>query len=201
MEKKKYKNSLLGIIFGIIQPIIFILINILMILMLTLSTTKIIELPGPLIDILIIILIGIIGLIFHPYIRKALYLISTTIICIICYYNIAYYNIYYSFYSISIEAENISIHPALMLFILLVLIYVIYEIISTIICLVTKSNELKIKWYIPSILSIVISIVLIFTFIFGFTEKDWNRLEKMWNREYIVEKFGIIVYTINDLIN
>lgn len=199
MEKKKYKNSLLGIIFGSIQPIIFLLINILMLLMLKLSTTQSIEFPGIFLDFTIIILIAVIGLILHPYIRKGLYTITTIILSIICYKNIAYYGMYSSFPSLSIEVEKLPSHPILILFILLVVIYIIYEIVSTIICLVTKSNELKLKWYIPTIITIPIVLILTLTFLFGFNEKDWDRLHKLWNREYVVQKFGIIVYTINDI--
>lgn len=46
---------------------------------------------------------------------------------------------------------------------------------------------------------IVSAICLSFSFITA-TRKDYSRLAKQWNRVYIVERFGIITYQFNDLI-
>lgn len=42
-------------------------------------------------------------------------------------------------------------------------------------------------------------LLIILTFSFA-TKKDYSRLTKLWNREYIVKRFGILLYQGNDLI-
>lgn len=32
------------------------------------------------------------------------------------------------------------------------------------------------------------------------TPTEWGRFGKLWNREYVVNKFGIYVYQINDIV-
>ena len=47
---------------------------------------------------------------------------------------------------------------------------------------------------------LIIGVIGLFMSISTLQAKDVSRLTKQWNREYIVERFGIIVYQINDMI-
>lgn len=47
---------------------------------------------------------------------------------------------------------------------------------------------------------LIIGVIGLFMSISTLQGKDVSRLTKQWNREYIVERFGIIVYQINDMI-
>ncbi len=48
--------------------------------------------------------------------------------------------------------------------------------------------------------TLIISFILLFINIATLESKDVSRLTKQWNREYIVERFGIIIYQENDII-
>ena len=47
---------------------------------------------------------------------------------------------------------------------------------------------------------LIIGVIGLFMSISTLQPKDVSRLTKQWNREYIVERFGIIVYQVNDII-
>ena len=62
---------------------------------------------------------------------------------------------------------------------------------------VVKKIEVRKKMILFSILVSLLG----FAYTFGSaTKSDYSRLAKQWNRVYIVERFGVIVYQVNDLI-
>ena len=47
---------------------------------------------------------------------------------------------------------------------------------------------------------LIVGVICIFVNISTLEPKDVSRLTKQWNREYIVERFGVIIYQMNDIV-
>lgn len=48
--------------------------------------------------------------------------------------------------------------------------------------------------------TIILAVVMIFITVSMMESSDYSRLKKQWNREYLVQRFGIYVYQVNDAI-
>ena len=60
----------------------------------------------------------------------------------------------------------------------------------------SKVERGKLRWISTTVVGVIL---LLFTLI-TMTKTDYSRLAKQWNREYLVERFGIILYQGNDLV-
>ncbi len=142
----------------------------------------------------------------YGYLRALLIFLS-----ILCVINSAYYTYYTSFTSItllSIVKYTTSIGDAIFKNVLQIKDFI--YLIAPIVFIVVKRRYVK-TGYLEKInyyrrhkkqgmgfLALgIISLVLFFT---TCTATDFGRLDKQWNREYIVMKYGIYIYHVNDLI-
>lgn len=161
-------------------------------------------------DLALIIIIGSFAFLFKPDKRYKYYRTWLIIISLLCIINSIYYIFYTSFVSFSLLATITQIETVgdslVEKFRVIDFIYIIFPILFHFIhksflndnyyFYVSKIEKGK-KAFASTILVGVI--VLSFTIV-GITGADASRLVKQWNRELIVQRFGIILYQGNDLV-
>lgn len=161
-------------------------------------------------DLALLIIIGAFGYFIKPKKQFQYYFIWLLIITLMCIINSVYYVFYTSFASFSLLAELGLVgevgDSVVEKFRVIDFIYVVFPILFYFIHtklkkgnyyhFVSKIEKSK-KMFVSTILAGVI--VLAFTLV-NITGTDASRLVKQWNREYIVQRFGIILYQGNDLI-
>ncbi len=138
-------------------------------------------------------------------------IIFTFIMTADCVVNAIYYENYVSFASFSLlstasflgDMDGAVITTLIHLKDVILIMPVIILPVVHIILLATKyydkieQLENKKRGFIHTIL---VSILMIIMTILLTTPSDYSRLKKQWNREYLVQRFGIYVYQINDAI-
>lgn len=157
-------------------------------------------------DLAFLILIGALGYFMNEKRRIIYYVVFSFILTLICTINSSYYTFYTSFASISLISttkfifavgdavtENVvklrdSVYP--IFFVVLVVGYILLS---------KKKNYKKVNKKLASntlLAGFIVSLVFATTL----TGTDIGRLVKQWNREYIVNKYGIYIYHVNDFI-
>lgn len=161
-------------------------------------------------DFALLIIIGAFGYFIKPKKQFNYYFIWLLIITLMCIINSVYYVFYTSFASFSLIAELGLVgevgDSVVEKFRVIDFIYLIFPVLFYLVHtklkrgsyyhFVTKIEKSK-KMFVSTILAGVI--ILAFTLV-NITGTDASRLVKQWNREYIVQRFGIILYQGNDLI-
>ena len=211
--KKTYRFSL-RFLHNNIMFFLFVLFNVLNGFLLRLLTANennnAFNLETILADFSIIVMIGSISYLMKN--KKYTYLkIMTWILSIICVINSAYYTYYSSFTSItllSIVKYSTSVGDAIFenvvqlkdfIYILIPLIFIfIHRRYNKMDYFKTTDYHEKDGNKVLAFLAVgIVSLLLFFS---TCTATDIGRLDKQWNREYIVMKYGIYIYHINDLI-
>lgn len=163
-------------------------------------------------DLVVILLLGSFAYFFKPKHRFRYFFCIGSILTAICIINAMYYKNYISFASISLLAtlselkgytdavvENI-IQPKDFLYLwqLFALLFVHLQLRKKEYYHKVEQMELpKIRF----LNTIVVTLILLGMFISMLTGTDISRLNKQWNRGYVVQEFGIYVYQINDVFN
>ena len=161
-------------------------------------------------DLALLIIIGSFGYFVKPKKQFNYYFIWMFIVTLMCVVNSIYYVFYTSFASFSLLAELGLVGEVgdslTEKFRIIDFIYILFPIIYLVVHTKLKKGsyyhfvakvEKSKKMFVSTILGGVI--VLAFTLV-NVTGTDVSRLVKQWNREYIVQRFGIILYQGNDLI-
>ena len=161
-------------------------------------------------DISVLVLIGAIGYFIKPKKQFIYYLSISIIFTLICLINSVYYTNYTSFASISLLAtakQGAEVAGALTEIVQFR--DFIYLIPLGLFVLINK--KLKGRGYfeyvekievgkVRAVNTLVAGLVILGIFISTLTGTDLSRLNKQWNREFIVMQFGVYVYQINDVI-
>ncbi len=161
-------------------------------------------------DLGIILIIGALGYFVKPRNQFKYYFSWIIIYTIICVVSSVYYTFYVSFASIG-ELASLSQMETVTgsLFEKLRFIDFIYVLIPILFYFVHRKLSATTYYYfldkVEKGKKMVVGTILVGTLCLGYsfgvaTGTDYSRLAKQWNRIYIVERFGIIVYQINDLI-
>ena len=156
-----------------------------------------------------IIILGSIGYLHKPRKQYAYFQSVLLIITIICTINAIYYTFYNSFVTINLidslgQVESVSGA----VFDKLSIIHAIYLLFPIILFLLHK--KLKNSNYFDKVEKLedckknfttvfLIGVILLGLNLLTLNPTDVSRLEKQWNREYIVERYGIILYQLNDI--
>ncbi len=163
-------------------------------------------------ELMIIIVLGAFGYLIKSKNKFIYFFIWILFNSLLCIGNTIYYEFYKSFLSINLlstasmiggvnDALFDKIRP-------LQFIYVIFPIIFYYVHSYLKkkkyyenTNNNRNKYYFKNSLKASISLFIIILLLMVLTSiQDFSRFVKVWNREYIVQKYGIYVYTISDLI-
>ena len=162
-------------------------------------------------DAVVCVFIGAFGYLFKPKNRFAYYMTFTIFLTAICMINSVYYTFYTSFASISMlsltqyigDVGDAVVENVLQL---KDLVYLIAPITMIIIHIKLKKKnyykkvELKIERKKMTIKTLSTAGVLLVLFLITLTSLDVSRFFKQWNKEYIVMRFGIYIYQVNDVV-
>ena len=204
--KKVLINNKLFVIFVAIN-----VINGMLLRMFTIGGNSLFALDALLSDLAFVLLVGSIGYLFKEKGRFIYLLIVTIILSALCVLNSAYYTFYTSFSSISLLStarfitdqgdavvENV-LQPKDLIYAIMPIIFIFL-----------RMRYKKDKKYINSEFSkkskkslkntLIIGAICEVIFCLTLTGTDISRLTKQWNREYIVKKYGLYVYHVNDLL-
>ncbi len=161
-------------------------------------------------DLGIILIIGGLGYFIKPHNQFKYYFFWTTFYAILCTISSVYYTFYVNFASVG-EIASLSQVESVKgaLFEKLHLIDFVYVLVPIIFVLVHRKLAAtpyyhfldKIEKGKKMVVSTVAvgALFLVYSFATA-TGTDYGRLAKQWNRVYIVERFGIVTYQFNDLI-
>lgn len=191
--------------------IVFALIETVFIRYFTVRTTGSYKPYEPFIcDLALLVIIGSFGYFVKPKKQFNYYFTWLLIITIMCVVNSIYYVFYTSFASFSLLAELGLVGEVgdslIEKFRFIDFIYVLFPLVYLIIHTQLKNGNYYIyvgkiengkKMFTSTVLVGVI--ILCFTLV-NITGTDVSRLVKQWNRELVVQRFGIILYQGNDLV-
>lgn len=191
--------------------VVFGLIETILIRYFTVKTTGSYKPYEPFIcDLALLIIIGSFGYFINPKKQFNYYFVWLFIITLMCVINSIYYVFYTSFASFSLLAELGLVGEVgdslIEKFRWIDFIYIIFPALYILIHTKLKKGNYYVfaskiengkKMFTSTILAGVI--ILCFTLV-NITGTDVSRLVKQWNRELVVQRFGIILYQGNDLV-
>ena len=160
-------------------------------------------------DLFVALLVGSFAFIMKPKSRYIYYFIWLFFFTGICIGNTIYHGFYQSFLSVSLLATSSMIGQVNDAFFdklkiqhfLYLIVPIIYFVIYK--YLLKKSycdeTDMVISKKIFKRIYIVLGVILIYVLV-TFTSSDGSRFVKLWNRESVVSKYGVYIYTANDLI-
>ena len=161
-------------------------------------------------DLALILLLGSFVYLFKPKNRFKYLLILSVVLTAICTINSLYYTYYMSFASFSLIAVSLTvvdvgdaviknvmqIKDFVFLWQPIILIIVHYKLKKKNHYNKVAKLENKRKRFTGTIISGIVVYALFFMTV---TSVEYSRLSKQWNREFLVAKFGVYTYQLNDL--
>ena len=161
-------------------------------------------------DLALILLIGLFGYLFKPKNRYKYYLTWLIIYSVIEFVNVIYYKFFTSFASFGEVAtlgqtETVAgsifekLHVLNFIYFLFPIIFYLTHLKIAKTSYYTFMN--KVTRTKKSILGVLIAAFICLGYSFGTaTKTDYSRIAKQWNRVYIADRFGFILYQFNDLV-
>jgi len=162
---------------------------------------------GSLSDFLVVLLIGCFSFLLKRESRYMYYFIWITFFSVLAIGNTVYYEFYQSFLSINLlgtasmvgqvnDSLWAKIHLHQFIYFLFPIAYVfIHKSFNKRKIIDGVENGKKSFFYLLGVF-VILLVIMISTV----TSTDKSRFVKLWNREYVVQKYGLYVYTINDLV-
>lgn len=193
----------------------FVLVNVtngLLLRYLTMKTVDSFFAIQPLLaDLAFITIIGAIGYLYKAKGRVIYWGIITLVCMLICVINSSYYTFYTSYASISLLSTSkfiTEVGDAVVDSVIQIK-DVAYFVLP--ISLIFSYRRLKKRGHFKkaetldksvdkAFYTALFGLIIALIFSASLTPTDWGRFAKQWNREYVVDKFGIYVYHINDLV-
>ncbi len=162
-------------------------------------------------DLTIAIIIGSFGYLCKPKNRFNYYLIFDIFLSAICMINSVYYTFYTSFASVSMlsltqyigDVGDAVVENVIQL---KDLFYILGPLVLIIVHLktnkkqVAKTIEVKSERKKKMTSTLAAGLICLFIYCITLSSLDVSRFIKQWNKEYIVMRFGIYVYQVNDLV-
>jgi lipoteichoic acid synthase len=162
-------------------------------------------------DIAVLLVLGSLAYFLKPKNQIRYFFVWSIVLTTICVLNSIYYTFYSSFASISLLSTSVfvvDVGDAVVKNVLQIkdFIYLWFPLSLIIVhtFLTKKKYYDKIshieKGKIQAFNTLVFSFVLIALFVMSLTSVEVGRFNKQWNREFLVMKFGLYTYHVNDLI-
>lgn len=162
-------------------------------------------------DLAFILIIGAFGYFIKPKHQFKYFFTWGIIFTLMCVINSMYYTNYLSFASFSLLETSLQIVDVSDAVVQNVMELKDFSYIWQIFALLYVNRVLKKKKYydevakvevgkVRALNTIVAGLICLGAFISTLTSVDISRLSKQWNREYLVMKFGVYTYQLNDLI-
>lgn len=160
-------------------------------------------------DFTILLISGSFGYFFKPKKQFAYFFSLLSFNAILCVANSIYYIFYQSFLSVNLIAtatmlngvenavtDRLSISNFIYLLVIVIFIFVHKKLCKKNYYFSIEKTENGKQMFSRTIaVGFAVMVLMLFTF----TSSEYSRFIKLWNREYIVGKFGLYAYTINDL--
>ena len=162
-------------------------------------------------DAAVVLIIGAFGYFIKPKHQFKYFFTWGIIFTLLCIINSMYYTNYLSFASFSLLETSLQIVDVVDAVVENVMELKDFSYLWQIFALFFVNHVLKKREYyvkvskievgkVRALNTIVAGLILVGIFISTITYVDISRLSKQWNREYIVMKFGVYTYQLNDLI-
>lgn len=163
-------------------------------------------------DLTIVLFISSFAYFFKPKHRFKYFFVWSIIYILTCVINAIYYKNYLSFASFSLLTTLTQLGGYTDAVVENILDVKDFVYVWQLFCLIFVHIQLKKKKYYDSVEklenrkirflnAIVITLIMLGFFMSMLTSLDVSRLKKQWNREYLVQEFGIYVYQSNDLVS
>lgn len=208
-------NTIIEIIKNNILFFVFVLVNVFIAILLRYFTIHTIEnllsLKPILADIAIVLFLGGINFILREKNRFPYLLSVSIVLSVICIANSIYYTFYTSFISVSLIATSryaVQVGDAIVKNVLQIKDFI--YLISPILLIIThikikRMNKLtgkqeEKKDFKKMVSTFIGAGVALFLFMLSLTRTDIGRFANQWNREYILMRFGVYAYQLNDIV-
>ncbi len=203
--KKFFKENKVFVTYIIVN-----LINSTMIRVFTINTLEnYLSYKAVLADLAVIIILGSFSFLFKPKARYTYLCAFTWIFTMTCMINSIYYTFYTSYASFSmlsltqylgdvgdaVVQNVIQLKDVVYLFAPIVLMIVNKKEVKKGSYNKIEFKEIRRK---KALKSLIAGVIIALIFVLNLTSLDISRFAKQWNKEYVVMKFGIYVYQIND---
>jgi len=201
------KNNILFFVYVVVNVFIGILLR-----YFTINTIDNLFLLKPILaDLAIVLLVGAFSFAFRRKYRYTYLLTASIVFTIICIANSIYYTFYTSFISVSLIATSryaVQVGDAIIENVLQVkdFVYILSPLLLSIIYFRLKKikplTKIQKERRDPKkMISVLTGAgVVLFLFIISLTPLEIGRYAKQWNREYIVMRFGVYAYQVNDIV-
>ena len=199
------KNNILFSVFVITNVFIGILLR-----FFTIHTVENLLLIKPILaDLGIVLLVGSISYALKEKNRFPYLLVMSIILSLICIINSIYYTFYTSFVSVSLIATSryaVQVGDAIVENVMKIqdFIYLLAPILLIVTYLKIRKSEEKEnrekRDFKKMSTSMVGAGIVLLTFILSLNSLEIGRYAKQWNREYIVMRFGVYAYQLNDIV-
>jgi len=199
------KNNTLFFVFVITNVFIGILLR-----FFTINTIENLLLIKPVLaDLAIVLFLGGISYCLKEKNRFPYLLIVSIILTIICIINSVYYTFYTSFVSVSLISTSryaVQVGDAIVENVLKVQDFI--YVLAPILLIIThirlrkkrKKEDREKRDTKKMVTTFIAAGVVLFLFLISLTPLEIGRYAKQWNREYIVMRFGVYAYQLNDIV-
>lgn len=208
LNMEKIKNKILSYINKYSLLLLYIIMNILSVTMVQVLTIGVITIRSLVGNLLVLLILGLIGLVFKEKSQKRYYSFLTFIFAIICIANSMYYTFYTSYISISListTTQVLDVSDAISdnVFDFESLIYLVFPILFILIINLSK----KYNYYFKNekldkrncLVSATVLVVSVVVFIGSLSSIEISKFNKVWNRVYTLNNYGVLIYQFNDL--
>ena len=157
-------------------------------------------------DLAFLVLLGALGYLMNERKQIVYYCILSFVLMLLCTINSAYYTFYTSFASISLLSTTkfiFAVGDAVVENVIKIrdVIYpILFGILILIFIKISKNRKYRVANKKKAKNIAIMGVIFALMFSLTLTGTDIGRLVKQWNREYIVNKYGIYIYHVNDLI-
>lgn len=163
-------------------------------------------------DLTIAIFVGSFAYFFKPKNRFKYFFFWSLIFSLVCIINAVYYKNYLSFASFSLLTTLTQLGGYTDAVVENILSFQDFIYLWQFFCLIFVHLQLRKKKYYENVEkieirkirflnTIVVTLIMLGFFMSMLTGLDISRMKKQWNREYVVQEFGIYTYQANDLIS
>ncbi len=163
-------------------------------------------------DLTIAIFVGSFAYFFKPKNRFKYFFVWSLIFSLVCIINAVYYKNYLSFASFSLLTTLTQLGGYTDAVVENILSFQDFIYLWQFFCLIFVHLQLRKKNYYENVEkieirkirflnTIVVTLIMLGFFMSMLTGLDISRMKKQWNREYVVQEFGIYTYQANDLIS
>ncbi|MEG0826432.1 MAG: LTA synthase family protein [Bacilli bacterium] len=160
-------------------------------------------------DLAVVMIIGSFGYLIKLKNRFKYYFGWSIFFSVLCIINSMYYTNYMSFASVSLIATSSQIVDVGDAVVNNVMKLNDFCYLWQIIAMMLVNSYLKKKQYYQKIIfnfkkdfkkTIKMALIVFVIFVFTLQPSDWGKFGKQWNREFVVMKFGLYLYQINDIV-